>query len=145
MNVKAYCLDLMGITRWQSRDKENIADYLLLHSDLLPSDPSMQAMLERLLEALRWPLMATKQISCSTEESLEKINEKIAAFQPKKVILFGLAFAPCFKVEPKEQLISLSLPNQIIRCALVSSAHCLLQDKGAKRRAWEQLQQLIAS
>lgn len=130
--LQNYCLEAMGITRWVDRTKLNSLVTCLIMIDLqekegfseLSSDK--QQLLERMLQALKWPHNAMKIIFIAHQQvALEEYTQK---YQPQKMLLFNI---------PN------TLETQDIQVAVLPSLGDLLSSPAAKKQAWKVMQPLV--
>lgn len=132
LTLQHYCLKEMGITRWQTRSaSKGIAfSYLIVicESELLNGNlpNEQQQLLERMLQALKWPLFACKIVFSPLNVDESWLLQQMALFKVEKVLLF-----------------SVTLPLTDIPFAYLPSLNILLTDKIAKKQAWQAMQALI--
>jgi DNA polymerase III psi subunit len=119
-DLHQYCLEMMGITQWQSRATQLTCEYLILMD--LPLDASTQALLDKIITALNWP----KEKTCI--KYLTKI-ETLPEQQSKKILIFG------------EQLGKLLSEHfNLNQTAVVPSLSIINTDPQAKKTAWQLMQ-----
>jgi len=134
--LKNYCLEMMGITQWQRRtlSKALHCDYLILldlKSHSLPLANDLKQMLDRIVQALDWPTETIIDALASELSRLPtQIEQKVQQYQAKKIMLFT-------------SLSNTSLDAITQTFVIVPSLSTLLQDKVAKKQAWEKMQSLI--
>lgn len=126
----------MGITVWKQRDNAGSADYWIVTSEKeWQEDASLKtALIERMTKALQWDLKKTQRIICSSSETHQSWQKKLAQNAPQKVLLFGSGLAT--------QLGDYNGNDKIV-IAVVDSLEQLLEDPKSKKTAWQIMQTLI--
>lgn len=140
--LKNYCLQTMGITTWQRRERSLPSyDYLLLlevnemESDGTTLSGIKLQLIERILQALHWPLEKTRIEFINKTESMNKaFEQKISLFKPKKVLLFS----PDIGSQLATELTNLSLPT-----AVLPVLKGLLANQAEKKHAWQLMKPLM--
>ncbi len=124
--LQDYCLDLMGITQWQS--KANMVDpkpYLLLLNENLSEEKNQ--LLTRLIQALKWPLQNT-HIEVIANWHYANIEALIDKYQVQKLVVFNEQF---------------DFEAKGIAYVAIPSVSEMLNNIEAKKRAWAVLQKLV--
>lgn len=143
--LQQYCLQAMGITQWKERTAlaPQSFPYLLgVEHTEVGLTLEKQQLIERLLQALRWPMEQVFTYLIPIDHFPEAFYQKIAELQSEKVILFGCALAKRLNLDQNAAVIELTKPH-LFSVAIVSSLDELLQDKEAKRRTWQMLQPFV--
>jgi len=116
-DLQRYCLQTMGITQWSKRLSQKNADYVIF-SDT-PIDIEKEKLLERILQALKWPKEKVAIHYGALPIDAEIENQKI------------LCFGTFENFTPHN--------NRI----LLPSLHDLLQNQDAKKQAWKLMQTFV--
>ncbi|MBS0287299.1 MAG: hypothetical protein JSR17_08390 [Proteobacteria bacterium] len=120
-DLQDYCLEVMGITQWQLRQKQ----YLFLLTETL--DEEKNQLLVRLMLAMKWDKALTSIKVIATPVNQDKLKAIIS--QAQKVVLFGQ-----------------ELSNLVTECrdtlVCIPAVSEMLVHAQAKKKAWQILQKL---
>lgn len=132
----------MGITLYKRRSL--LCDYLLCINAISPEiDSDKNGLLERMCQALHWPLDATQRVILigSVQEKNTLFWDKITEYQPKKILLFCDAAENSF-VDATHNPMRLPGTGRACVVGLLPSVEQLLRDPAAKKQAWKIMQNL---
>lgn len=142
---KQYCLQIMGITAWQLRQvTEEVSPvsthrYLLLVGENLGREG--QELINRMLQALAWPIAQTRIEKLENIEITTFFYQKIKEIQPEKILLYGNALGQKI-IQTALNPHLLSVNDRQIPMGILPTIQELLKDVSAKKRAWQIMQKM---
>lgn len=119
--LQDYCLQTMGITQWQLRSHSQQVSaqaVIIIEPPLLPEEKQL---LERILHALGWPV---------TTPVMDRFTFNALNTPSEKALVFGEDLATTITVKSNIFVV-------------VPALAVLLQDRNAKKQAWDKMQRLL--
>jgi len=128
--LKQFCLNVMGITRWH-----RVSYLLCIDARDKNLTEDKKQLINRILEALKWPRAKTKCVAmpCEGRERVNQLlNQHIQKMGIEKVLIFGKNFQS-----------QIETAHHAIPIVMVPSLNELIKDKAAKKQAWVEMQSFL--